>query len=111
MITLADTKYGMKRKAIIGGVSFDVLQKNCQISFYVQLIDSNNNLLDDQSIYQNRAVSYNLNNQNRVDNQFNVVQINGTGEYDFFFNLLQTVPLPNLILQLAEKLKQRGIFN
>lgn len=112
MITLSNTKYGTKRKAIIGGVSFDILSKQMQVSFYVQLIDANGNLLDDKSIYQNRPIGYNLTNQILVDTQFNVVQSGGQGEYDYFMELMNTPPntLPSLILKLAEKLKQRGIF-
>lgn len=110
MITLSDTKYKTKRKAIIGGVSFDLLQKSLQISFYFQLINDSGFLLDDKSIYQNRAVGYNLNNNTKVNQQFDIVENQGKGEYDYFIELMQTIPLPTLILQLGEKLKTRGLF-
>jgi hypothetical protein len=115
MITLTDTKFGTKRKAIIGGLNtFDVLAKSLNVVFYVQLIDNQGNLLDDLSINQNRKVVYNVNMDNWVDAQFNKVNEgtpNAKTEYDFFWELLQTTPLPTLVLQLSEKLKQRGIFD
>lgn len=111
MIILDNTKYGTKRKAIIGGVNFDILQKTLQVSFYIQLIDASGNLLEDLSINQNRSIGYNLTNQKNVDTQFNYVTTGGKGEYNYFFELMQTTPLPTLILQLAEKLKTRGLFN
>lgn len=112
MITLSNSKYGSKRKATIEGfTSFSVTDKMIQLMFTIQIMDSNNNLLDDKSVRQNRIVYYTVTNENRVNAQFDTIEQGGTGEYDYFWNLLQTVPLPTLTLQLAEKLKQRGIFD
>lgn len=111
MINLTNTKYGTRRKAILGGVSFDLLQKNLQVLFYVQLVDNNGNLLDDLSIVQNRSVAYNLTNNINVDLNFNIVETGGKGEYDYFIELMQTMTLPELVIQLAHKLNSRNIFN
>jgi hypothetical protein len=111
MITLSNTKYGTKRKAIIGGVTFNILAGNMEVNYIIQLIDGQGNLLDDPSLNQNRFVTYAMNNETKVDAQFNVVNTGGKGEYDYFFELMQTMTLPNLILQLGNKLNERGIFN
>lgn len=111
MINLINTKFGTKRKAIIGGITFNVLAGNMEVNYIIQLIDASGNLLEDLSINQNRFVTYSMNNQTKVDAQFNVVAIGGKGEYDYFFELMQTMTLPNLILQLGNKLNSRGIFN
>jgi len=113
MITLPITKYGTKRKAIISGFAqWNDLNKNAEALFYVQLIDVNGNLLDDKSINQNRAVVYSLINNNRVDANFNPVESGGTGEYDYFFDLvMQDISVVKILIQLATKLNERGIFN
>jgi hypothetical protein len=124
MITLTNTKYNTRQRVIIGGInSFDVFAKSLNIVFYIELIDSAGKKLDDKSLNQDRRVVYTVTNANRVDAKFDpVIQpeakegdespaLIGTGEYDYFWNLLQTIPLPTLVIQLAEKLKTRGIFN
>jgi len=114
MINLTDTKYGTKRKAIIGGInSFDIFNKSINIVFYIQLIDNQGNLLDDLSLNQNRRAVYQVNTLKWVDNQFNEVPEGANGavtEYDYFWNRLQSVLLPTLVLQLGNKLKERGFF-
>ena len=113
MIELTNTKFGTKRKAIIGGVNFDLLQKNMQIYFYVQLLNDKGDLLDDKSINQNRAVSYNLSNNTFINNKFALVDEKTVGakpEFDYFINLMQSISLPTLILQLGAILNERGIF-
>lgn len=111
MITLTNTKYGTKRKAIISGFAqWDHLNTRAEVLFYVQLLAENGTLLDDKSINQNRAVVYSLNNTKRVNANFDTVQSGGAGEYDFFFNLIQTIPVVTVLIQLGEKLKTRGIF-
>jgi hypothetical protein len=81
----------------------------CQ--FYIQSIDANGVLLTDKEINQNREVRYALTNLNRVNASFNTVASGGTGEYDYFFDLVSTTPLPTIITQLATKLNSRGLFN
>jgi hypothetical protein len=111
MITLSDTKYGSKRKTIISGFSqWDNLSGSATVLFYVQILDANGDLLDDKSVNQNRQVIYNLNNSNRVDASFNPVATGGTGEYDYFFNLIQTTPVVTVLIQLGTVLKNRGTF-
>jgi hypothetical protein len=111
MITLSDTKFGTKRKAIIESVKFNVSMGNMDLTFFVQLLDANGNLLNDKSLAQNRVVYYSVSNQNKVNAQFNIVQSGGKGEYDYFFELMETNLLKSLILQLAAKLNERGIFD
>lgn len=111
MITLSNTKFGTRRRAIIGGVTFNVLDGNMEVNYIIQLIDAQGNLLEDLSLNQNRFVTYSVSNKTRVDSQFNIVANGGKGEYDYFFELMQTLTLPNLIIQLGNKLNQRGIFN
>lgn len=115
MITLPNTKYGTKRRAIISGFAqWNHLNLNAEVLFCVQLLDANNNLLDDKSINQNRAVTYTLSNQNKVDANFNPVQVGGTGEYDYFYNLTENPSgktIAQILILLGEKLNQRGIFN
>jgi hypothetical protein len=111
MIQLTDTKLGSKRKAIISGFSqWDNLSSQATVLFYVRILDANGNLLDDKSVNQNRQVIYNLNKSNKVNAAFNPVATGGTGEYDYFFNLVKTVPIITLLIQLGEILKNRGIF-
>jgi hypothetical protein len=111
MIALDNTKYGTKRKAIISGFAqWDNLNKRAEVLFYIQLIDANGDLLEDKSINQNRAVTYSLNNSNKVDASFTPVTTGGTGEYDYFFNLIQTTPVVTVLIQLGTVLKNRGTF-
>lgn len=111
MINLKDTKYGIKRKAIIGVVYFNVINSTMNITYLIQLIDSEGKLLEDKSLRQNMELIYTLSNDNRVDNQFNLVQSGSKGEYQYFMELMQSTPLPSLIIQLGNKLNERGIFN
>lgn len=115
MITLPNTKYGTKRKAIISGFAqWDHLKSFAEVLFYVQLIDANGNLLDDKSLNQNRPVVYSLSNANRVDAQFNPVNEGGTGEYDYFYNYTENPngkTITQILIQLGIKLNERGIFN
>jgi hypothetical protein len=112
MIDLSNTKYGTKRKAIISGFAqWDNLNEFAEVLFYVQLIDANGKLLEDKSLNQDRPVVYSLLNFNKVNASFNPVETGGTGEYDYFFNLIQTTPVVTVLIQLGEKLKTRGIFD
>jgi hypothetical protein len=111
MIQLTDL-LGFKRKAIIEGFGiFSLSQESIELIFKVQITNTSGVLIVNNNIHQNRDVRYYLTNQNLVDAQFNKVQTGGTGEYAFFMNLLQTVPLPTLMIQLATKLNERGIFD
>jgi hypothetical protein len=113
MTNLPNTEYGYKQKLIIGGInSWNVLNEpSLNVVFFIEILDQANQKVDDKSITQNREIVYNLNNTKRVDAQFNPVQTGGTGEYDYFWNSLQTILMPTLIIQLATKLNERGIFN
>jgi hypothetical protein len=109
---LTDSILGVKRKLqIVGFVEWDNLEKFLICKFLVQAIDAQNNLLTDKVVNQNREVRYALSNTNKVNAQFNPVTSGGSGEYDFFMNLLNSTPLPAVVLQLATKLNERGIFN
>lgn len=115
MITLPSTKYGTKRKAIISGFAqWDHLNLHAEVLFYVQLLNEIGTLLDDKSLNQNRAVVYSLNNLNRVNAQFDTIESGGTGEYDFFFNMVSNPAngqtIVDILILLGEKLKTRGIF-
>jgi hypothetical protein len=111
MIALESTKYGIQRKAIISGFSqWDNLNKTAQILFYVQLMDAKGDLLDDKSLNQNRPVVYSLDNINKVNASFAPVLTGGTGEYDYFFNLVINTPVVTLLIQLGNILKNRGTF-
>lgn len=115
MIILSNTKYGTKRKAIISGFAqWDNLNRHAEVLFYVQLLAENGALLDDKSINQNRPVVYSLNNTNRVNANFDTIEQGGTGEYDYFFNLVSNPTngqtIVDILILLGEKLKTRGIF-
>jgi hypothetical protein len=109
---LKDTAYGYKQKLVIGGInSFDVFSKNLNVVFHVEISDPTGVKVVDNTILQDRKVVYSISNFKKVDAQFNPVTSGGSGEYDFFMNLLNSTPLPALVLQLATKLNERGIFN
>lgn len=109
---LSDSPLGVKRKLLIAGfIEWDDVNKHLICIFYVQAIDAQGNLLTDKVVNQNREVRYPLTNLKRVNAQFNPVESGGTGEYDFFMNLINTTPLPSVVVQLATKLNERGIFN
>lgn len=108
---LSNASFGVRRRLeIVGFLEWNNIEKFLICQFYVQSINATGLLLTDKSINQNREVRYALTNQNRVNAQFNPVESGGTGEYDFFFNLISTTPLPTVIQQLATKLKERGLF-
>lgn len=115
MIALSPTKYGTKRRAIISGFAqWNHLNSFAEVLFYVQLIDANGNLLDDKSLNQNRVVIYPLSNYNKVDAQFNPINEGGTGEYDYFYNYTENPngkTISQILIQLGNKLNERGIFN
>lgn len=115
MITLPNTKYGTRRKAIISGFTqWDHLNTRSEVLFYVQLISDNGTLLEDKSLNQNRPVVYSLNNFNRVNANFDTVENGGTGEYDYFFNMVTNPAgktIVDILILLGEKLKTRGIFD
>lgn len=113
MITLSNTNYGYKQRLKIGGInSWSVIDGNPSLNvvFFIEILNPQDVKVNDKTIIQNRKVVYNINNQNKVNAQFNPVQ-EGTGEYDYFWDKLQTIPLPTLVTQLAQKLNERGIFN
>lgn len=111
MIELTDL-LGFKRKAIIEGFGiFSLSQQSIEIIFRIHITNNSGVLISNNNINQNRDVRYYLKNENKVDSQFNSVETGGTGEYDFFINLLKSVPLPILMIQLATKLNERGIFD
>lgn len=108
---LSNSPLGVRRRLeIVGFLEWNNIEKFLICQFYIQSIDDQGNLLTDKVVSQNREVRYPLTNQNRVNAQFNPVASGGTGEYDFFFNLISTTPLPTIIQQLATKLKERGLF-
>jgi hypothetical protein len=115
MINLTNTKFGTRRRVIIGGITnFDVFAKMFNVLFYVQLIDANGNLLQDKSLNQNRKVMYSVNDETWVNDKFDLVAKETAGsrnEYDYFYELLQKTPLPDLVYQMTAKLVQRGIFD
>lgn len=115
MIPLSDSKYGMKRRAMISGFAqWDHLNAHAQVLFYVQIIDSNGNVLEDKSLAQNRIIIYSLINSNRVDANFNPVNEGGSGEYDYFYNYTENPngnTITQILIQLGGKLNERGIFN
>jgi hypothetical protein len=109
---LSDSPLGVKRRLkIVGFVEWDDVQKFLICKFFIESIDAQGNLLTDKVVNQNREVRYAVTNANKVNDQFNPVQTGGTGEYDYFWNSLQTILMPTLIIQLATKLNERGIFN
>ena len=114
MIELSDF-LGFKRIALIEGFGqFSVTEKSIELIMKVQIINTDSTLLLSNNINQNRYVRYRITNENFVDANFNPVQSDKVGskaEYDYFFQLMQTTALPALIIQLANKLKSRGIFN
>ena len=111
-MVLSDSPLGVKRRLlIVGFFQWDNVEKFLICNFQVQSIDALGVLLTNKVVNQNREVRYALNNTNRVNNQFNPVASGGTGEYDFFVNLLNTQFLPAVLPQLAAKLNERGIFN
>jgi hypothetical protein len=116
MINLTDTKFGQKRRLVIGGINSwnHVESKSLNVVFYIQMIDDQGELIEDKSIVQNRRVVYSVNNQNFVNAQFDRVDEGTQGaraEYDYFFQLCGTTPIITLITQLSEKLIERGIFD
>jgi hypothetical protein len=109
---LSNSPLGVKRRLkIVGFLEWNDIDKFLICLFYIESIDANGVLLTDKVVNQNREVRYPLTNLNRVNAQFNPVASGGTGEYDYFFNLISTNPLPSIILQLATKLNERGLFN
>lgn len=116
MINLTDTNFGQKRRLVIAGInSWDhMLSKKLNVVFYVQILDNLGNMIDDNSISQNRRIVYSITNNKWVNAQFDPVQEGTYGafrEYDYFFSLCGTTPILTLVDQLAQKLNQRGIFN
>jgi len=111
-MTLSDSPLGVKRRLqIVGFIEWDNLEKFLICKFFVQSIDAQGNLLSDKVVNQNREIRYALTNTNRVNAQFNPVASGGTGEYDYFINLVTSTPLPAILDQLSAKLIERGIFN
>lgn len=113
-MNLTDTQFGHKRKLVIGGINSwdDLISKSLNIVFYVQVLTQEDEIIDDKSINQNRKVVYELNNTNKVNNQFDKVQTGGIGEYDFFMNYIQVNKDFFATIDILQiKLNQRGIFN
>lgn len=111
MIPLSDF-LTFKRKAIIQGFGyFSLPNQNIELIMEVQITDQSGKLIINNNINQKREVRYYLTNDKRVDAQFNPVESGGTGEFDYFFNLLDEIPLTSLVIQLATKLNERGIFD
>lgn len=118
MITLTNTKYGTKRRAIWAGLnSFDLLTSDTlNMVYYVQCLDTNNNLLDDPSVNQNRKVIYPVGHQKRVDSQFNPLPEESPAwetaktEFQYVTELAVTTPIPTIGELLGQKLAERGIF-
>lgn len=111
-MNLRDSPNGIKRRLkTVGILQWDHPNKFMIVVFEVEAIDANGNLLTDKAITQGREVRYVLNNNKRVNASFNTVETGGTGEYDFFFNALQTTLFPTLISNLANKLNERLIFD
>ena len=109
---LSNSPLGIKRRLqIVGFLEWNNIEKFLICQFYIQSIDANGVLLTDKEINKNREVRYALTNLNRVNASFNTVASGGTGEYDYFFDLVSTTPLPTIITQLATKLNSRGLFN
>lgn len=118
MITLSNTKYGTKRRAIWAGMnSFDLLNSvDLNMVYYIELLDSQNNLLDDLSINQHRKVVYSVGHDKRVDLNFNLVPEGSNSwatsktEFQFVIDLAVTTPLPTIGELLGQKLAERGYF-
>tara|TARA_R110000772_G_scaffold145504_1_gene255437 strand:+ start:3925 stop:4263 length:339 start_codon:yes stop_codon:yes gene_type:complete len=112
MATLKDSPIGLKRILEIESISnWDIVLKMITINFYIDIVDVNNVLIEDKAVQQHRGVLYTLTNDNRVRNGFTPIESGGTGEYDFFINLVKTTPLPTILDQLADKLNERGLFD
>lgn len=111
-MNLRDSPLGIKRRLkTVGILQWNHPDKFLIVIFEIECINSQGELLTDKSILQNREVRYVLNNQNRVNAQFNPVQSGGSGEYDYFFNIVENTPLPQVLSQLATKLNERLIFD
>ena len=113
MTQLSNSPIGFKRSLSVNGISgWDVASNVMTVMFRIEIRNSSNIRIEDKAIEQDRVVSYQLNNDNRVNNQFNPVASGGTGEYDFFNNLLKTsVSFYSIIESLSDKLNERGIFD
>ncbi len=112
MVQLNDTAYGYKQRLLIGGInSWNVFSKTLMVTFFIEILDQNDVKVVDKTIHQDREVSYELSNINRVDGQFNPVESGGSGEYDYFLQASTTIPIPTLVGTLADKLAARGVFN
>jgi hypothetical protein len=111
-MNLQDSPLGIKRRLSTPRLlDWDHGNKIIIFQWFIECINAQNVLLTDKAINQNREVRYVLTNNNRVDSNFNTVQSGGTGEYDFFFNLIQSTSIVTVATQLAERLNLRGIFN
>lgn len=109
---LSDSPLGVKRRLqIVGFIEWDNIEKFLICKYFVQSIDETGNLLTDKVVNQNREVRYALTNKNKVNAAFNPVSTGGTGEYDYFINLILSTPLPTILDQLSVKLNERGIFD
>lgn len=109
---LSNSPLGVRRRLkIVGFIEWDDVEKFLICKFFIESIDPQGNLLTDKVINQSREIRYPLTNSNRVNAQFNPVSSGGTGEYDFFFNYLQTNLLVPSYMLLATKLNERGLFD
>lgn len=111
-MNLSNSPLGVKRRLeIVGFLEWNNTEKFSICKFLVQSIDAQGVLLTDKVINQNREVRYVLRNENRVDAQFNPITSGGTGEYDYFYNYLETNYIRPSLELLAQKLNERGLFN
>lgn len=111
-MNLPDSPLGVKRRLkIVGFLEWNDEEKFIICKFLIESIDAQGNLLTDKVVAQRREVRYVVRNENRVNAQFNPVQENGTGEYDFIFTYLASNFLVPTFTLLATKLNERGIFN
>ena len=113
---ISDSSIGTKRKVAFDGIEgMSIKSKVARIVWVVTQYDSNDNEITVADINQNRIVISPISNENQVDPQTGItaeVPTEGTvPEFDFWWEMLNSALLPQVLMQAIQILDSQGRFD
>jgi hypothetical protein len=115
-VKISNSSLGTIRKVKFEGISNMFFSlKTAEIEWLVFQFDQEGNLIESPDIKQGRSVISPISNQNQVNPQTGITLLDGQEggfpEFDWWWNVLQSQPLPIVLTQAIQILDSQGRFD